>query len=353
MGNPVSKSLRVLLTTFLILSGAGRALAQADAPAAPGSAPPPAGAAPAKPGKPDKATLLEAKRAYTAGELSYQAGDYKAAILNFRDAQSRIPSPHAAYWLAMSLKADGQVPEAIAELDAFLASPNAARVGEQKVTEARAALEALRKTPGTLTVTTEPPGAIVAVDGAVLPGVTPLPVEMTPGTHTLTLSLAGHQTMEAQLEMPPGSKGEQRFDLEKIPAPVTTVTEKKAPAEAPPPPAATPPPEARSMVPAYVLFGLAGASAVTGAIFGVIVAGDKARYEDQPTDANADAFYRDGLAANIAVGAAITFGIAGVGYLLAPEADPRKKGALPPSRRFAAAPYASPHSAGAAARFSF
>jgi hypothetical protein len=297
---------------------------------------------------------MDAKRAYSAGELSYQAGDYKSAILNFRDALAHIPTPHASYWLAMSLKADGQIPAAIAEFESFLGNPKASKVGEKKVTEARAELEVLKRAPGNLSIATDPVGASVAVDGDVRPGMTPLAVDMVPGKHTITISLIGYQSMEIELEMPPGSKGEQTFKLEKNPEPppVPTAQQASAPKQeivAPP----APPPPPRSMVPAYVLFGLAGASAITGAVFGVVALGDEGRFNDNPTSEGADSAERDALAADIALGAAITLGLAGTAYLLAPDdALTRKSGQAAP-RRFALAPYAAPRSAGAAARWSF
>jgi hypothetical protein len=326
-------------------------------PAASGGAPAPATAASASapPKKIDKAALLDAKRAYSAGELSYQAGDYKSAILNFRDAQAHIPSPHASYWLAMSLKADGQIPAAIAEFESFLANPKASKVGETKVTEARAELEILKRSPGNLSITTDPSGASVAVDGDVRPGVTPLDVDMTPGKHTITISFIGYQSMEIELEMPSGSKGEQTFKLEKNPEPppVAAATPESAPKQeaivAPPPP----PPPPRSMVPAYVLFGLAGASAVTGAVFGGVALADAGKFNDNPTNESADSAERAALAADIAFGAAITLGLAGTAYLLAPDSDLTRKGGQSQQRHFALAPYAAPRSAGATARWSF
>jgi hypothetical protein len=308
----------------------------------------------APPKKLDKAALIDAKRAYSAGELSYQAGDYKSAILNFRDAQAHIPSPHASYWLAMSLKADGQIPAAIAEFESFLANPRASKVGEKKVTEARAELEVLKRAPGNLSVATDPPGANVAVDSDVRPGVTPLAVDMTPGKHTITISLIGYQSMEIELDMPPGSKGEQTFKLEKNPEPPPVVVpQANAPRQevvvAPPPP----PPPPRSMVPAYVLYGLAGASAITGAVFGVVALVDQGKFNDRPTSESADAAERDALAADIAFGAAITLGLAGTAYVLAPDSALTRKGGQAAPRRFAVAPYAGPRAAGASARWAF
>jgi hypothetical protein len=353
-----------LCAALVVTCFVARAGAQGAAPPSASSTPTvPSAPAPTEPATegaaaapPNKATIMDARRAYSAGELSYQAGDYKSAILNFRDALAHIPTPHASYWLAMSLKADGQIPAAIVEFESFLANPKASKVGEKKVTEARAELEVLKRAPGNLSIATDPPGANVAVDSDVRPGVTPLAVDMTPGKHTITISFIGYQSMEIELDMPPGSKGEQTFKLEKnpepLPAAAATPQANAARQEVVVAPAPPPPPP-RSMVPAYVLYGLAGASAVTGAVFGVVALADQGKFKDNPTNESADAAERDALAADIAFGAAITLGLAGTAYLLAPDTALTRKGGQAAPRRFALAPYAGPRAAGASARWAF
>jgi PEGA domain len=324
--------------------------------------PPPASQTKPKARKPDKATLEEAKHAYSAGEMAYKAGDYKTAIQNFQDAQALLPSPHATYWLALSLKADGLVPEALAELKTLLASSSADRLGSEKLATARAALDDLGKTPGMVKLSTDPAGASVSVDGEVSPGVSPLAVKLAPGAHTLTVSLPGHESMALELEVPPGSKGEQTLSLTALPPPPAPA------AGAPQVPASQtqrlvvqttgPVPVKPSNVGRYVVFSCAGASAIVGTIFGIRALRNKSEFESKPSNSVADNVDRNAIIADVGFGAAITLGLTGLVMvtvredLPAPRDKARTEGT---SARpaFAFSPYAGRSGAGASAMWRF
>jgi hypothetical protein len=334
------------------------------APAAPAVSPnqsaAPDNRAKPNPRKPDKAALEEAKRAYSAGEKAYKAGDYKTAIQNFRDAQAILPTPQAAYWLALSLKADGQVPEALAELKTLLASSSSERLGSEKLATAKATLDELNKTPGTVALSTEPAGATVSVDGEVRPGVSPLAVELAPGAHTLTISMPGYQSMELELEVPPGSKGEQKLSLTALPPP---------PAPAAGAPTVTPSEAQRVVIHAsgevapkasnvgkFLVFGLAGASAVVGTIFGIRALGDKSDFEKTPSDPIADKAERDAIISDIGFGAAITLGLAGLVMATATDQLPagrEKSGTGPARAKFSFSPNWGRSGGGASAEWRF
>lgn len=324
------------------------------------AAPAPAPAKPA-PRKLDKATIDAARNAYTAGETAYKAGDFKGAIKSFQDAQAIIPSAQASFWLAQSYKGDGQVPAAIAEFQRLLADPGAQRLGEDKLNEARATLEELKKTPGKLDVATDPPGATVAVDGAAAVP-TPATLELTPGAHKLILALDGYVTAEVELEMPAGSKGAQTFTLEAAPKPAP-LPPVEATALAPVKAGETmvlTPSQPNSKIPAYVLLGLAGAGVVTGTIFGVMALSEQSKFDDNPSNDTADRAERNSLAADLSFGAAITLGLAGVTALfITPgtgekqEKGPDTLGRAAPNRAVSFAPYGSPSSGGARLRVAF
>jgi PEGA domain len=313
--------------------------------------------------KPDKAALDEAKRTYSAGEAAYKAGDYKSAIENFRAAQDILPTPQAGYWLALSLKAAGEVPEAIAEFKTLLASPLSDKLGPEKLATAKAALDDLNKTPGMVALSTEPAGATVSVDGEVRPGASPLSVDLSPGAHTITISMPGYHSMELELEVPPGSKGEQKVSLTALPPP--------------PPPAAGAPAALAAQSPhvvvrttgdvsakesklgTYVVFGLAGAGAVVGTIFGVRALNDKKEFERNPSDSAADKAERDATISDIGFGAAITLGLAGLVMATVTEGLPtgRAKDAetknTPARPAFSLSPYVNRPFGGASAVWRF
>jgi tetratricopeptide (TPR) repeat protein len=312
------------------------------------------------PRKIDKATIDAAKSAYASGESAYKAGDFKGAIKSFQDAQAIIPSAQAAFWLAMSLKADAQVPAAIAEFERLLANPGSSKIGEDKLNEARAALEELKKTPGKLDVATDPPGSTVAVDGAA-PVPTPATLELTPGAHKLILALDGYLDAEVELEMPPGSKGAQTFTLEKAPPPpplpvvAATVVAPVAKGET----MVLAPAQADPKVPAYILLGLSGAAVITGTVFGIMALSDESKFQDNPSNELADRAERNSLAADISFGAAITLGLAGATALLfKPSTTSSEKFEAPQARLLTPkavsfAPYGSANSGGARLRLSF
>jgi hypothetical protein len=66
-------------------------------------------------------------------------------------------------------------------------------------------------------------------------------------------------------------------------------------------------------VPSWIAFGVAGTAILVAGSFGAITLGAKSTFDDNPTQANADAFYRDRLTANIAL--AIGAAAAGAGLL--------------------------------------
>jgi hypothetical protein len=262
----------------------------------------------------------------------------------------------------MSLKADGQIPEAIAELKTLLASPLADKVGPEKLATAKATLEELNKAPGAIALSTEPPGATVSVDGEVRPGVSPLSVQLTPGAHSLTISLPGYQSMELDLEVPPGSKGEQKLTMTALPPPPA------AAAGTPPVPASQSrrvvlhptgaAPQKESKVGLYVVLGLAGASAITGTIFGILALGDKSDFDKHPSDAAADDIERDATISDIGFGAAITLGLAGFVMATAKEENPTGRERPPAASAstrpaFAFSPYAARSGGGASALWRF
>ncbi len=186
--------------------------------------PPPAAAptAPAPAAKaPDKKTRDSARKAYGDGEKAFSAGDFIAAQAAFETANSLIPSPQAEYWLAKSLDAQPEkVEDAIAAYEKFLANPDAAKAGDDKVVEAKSRVEALKASlEGVVEVVTVPPGATVSVDGTAQPGVTPLVLKLPPGTHKLSVSLADFEAKEIEAVVKGGEQTQEKIELTAVPPP--------------------------------------------------------------------------------------------------------------------------------------
>lgn len=304
---------------------------------------------------PDAKTRDGARKAYAAGEKAFADGNYSAAYDNFIKADGLIPSPHAKYWVAKSLDKQDKTEDAIAAYEKALGDADATRLGDEKLLDARTRLDELKaKLVATITVVTTPPGATVLVDGNPEAGVTPLTLKLAPGAHKVTLNVTGFETKELDVVAKGGDKGEQRVDLvaKAPPPPVAPAPIAETPAPLPPPPPAA---EKRSMVPAYVTLGIAGAGAVVGTIFGLKALSAKSEFKDHPTTKNADDTERNALIADMAFGVAITLGVTGV-VLLTSDDDSSKDSASTTKKspyRLDFGGYAGKQRGGATARLTF
>jgi hypothetical protein len=74
------------------------------------------------------------------------------------------------------------------------------------------------KTTASLTLRSEPSGALVEVDGEAL-GVTPLTREVAPGKHALKLSQSGYTALETRVELEAGGSRELMIPLSAAAAP--------------------------------------------------------------------------------------------------------------------------------------
>src|SRR5260221_1904116 len=191
---------------------------------------------------PDAATKKAARAAYSAGEKAYAAHDYTAAYDQFRKAHDLIATIHAEYWMAMSLSYGDDVATSYDALASVVGSPEASKLGEDKVASATARLEELKKTPASVSVSSTPPGAEVSVDGAAQPGVTPMTLSLSAGAHHVGVALRGYDAYEADVTVKPGQKLEQSAELSKTPEAAPVAAPPPPPKAAPPPP---PPPPAK------------------------------------------------------------------------------------------------------------
>jgi hypothetical protein len=318
------------------------------------------GKAPAAKGGPDKKTKDDARKAYGEGEKLYGDGKYSEAYDSFKKADELIPSPHAQYWMAMALDKQGKKEQAIPAYETFLANPGASKVGDDKLSEAKARLAELKSageaaSTGELNVMTNPPGASVSVDGEAQPGETPMILKLAPGPHKVSVSSPGYESVDFETDITSGKRAEKNLELKAADiggaAPVPAPEPSEQPAE--PAPAAKP----RSKVPAYVTLGIAGAGAIVGTIFGVKALSAKSKFNDEPTTDHADDVERNALIADMAFGVAITLGVTGIVLLTSGDsAEPAKEGkakSLPKRAKLQVAPYMSPTGGGAAAHWTF
>ena len=235
-----------------------------------------------------------AREAYSSGEKAYAAGDYTTALSNFTTAHDLIPTIHAEYWMAMCESHGSDLGMAFDALAAVVASPDAEKLGEEKLSAANARLAELKKTPATVNVTSTPSGAEVSVDGAAQPGVTPTTLALTSGTHHLGVALAGHDAYETDLAVAARARSSISPWSSRRRAAAVAAAATPPPVQAPLAPALpSAPVEEHSRVPAYVTLGVGVVGAGVGTFFGISALSAKNDFNKNPTNSGAGKAERD------------------------------------------------------------
>lgn len=304
---------------------------------------------PAKPTKADEEAKRNAARAHYAGaEEKLKAGDYAGAYEGYKAANDLLPAPITMFKMALCQDELGKVADAISGYEAFLASTEPGSSSERATEAERRIAELKKKLPATVALKSDPAGASIEVDGAAAQGVTPIDLELSPGRHTLRITLPGYDPAEKELDAAPGGSHELALTL--TATPVEVAAAEPTPSE-PSPAAEASAPESSNLVP-YVLLGLAGAGVITGGVFGVKAMQAKSDFDKgEKTAGKADEIDRSALVADMAFGAALTFGVTGLVLLLTNDEATEKSASK--ARNLQVAPYVSPQGAGAGAFLQF
>jgi hypothetical protein len=318
--------------------------------------PPPAKPAPPPPKKPGKPLTAqqkqdEAKRLYGEGKTKFDAGDYAGAYELYRQADELVPEPPVPkFGMAQCLDKQGKTDEAIKAYEAFLAGKPRADKDAQRITDAKARIEALKNAPADVNVVLQPAeaaGAALTLDGQPATN----PVKVPPGKHTIAATLDGFEEAKVEIEVQRGEKKDVTLTL--TPKPKDAVVETPPPGGDKPPvekPPAPEPSSGTSIIPAVVTLSLAGAGVVVGGVFGGLALKSKSDYEATPTQELFDETERNALIADMAFGVGLTFGVTGLVLLLTSGGDEEAPPA--PASGFVT-PFFTPHGGGAAGVFKF
>lgn len=314
------------------------------ATSAPGAAVPPTAPAvvPAATA-PSPEAQAAAQAALAAGQAAYASGDYVLAENQFRASLAHVPSAAAEYGLAMTLDLEAKPAQACDAFNALFAMPDFASLPPEQISAAQQRYAVLQTIPAAVSVTVNAAGATLEVDGVIQEGESPFTLRLPAGTHQLRVSATEHEPLEETIEVKPAEDRELTLAPRALPKPAAAPKEVELDAAPPPPPP--------SKMPAYVTIGVAGAAAITGAIFGIQALNAKSTFDKSPTVAHADDVERSALIADMAFGIAFTLGITGVVLLTTDE--PSDPSAERPQTALELTPYVSPTSGGAAARLTF
>ena len=165
----------------------------------------------------DKARKDSARKEYKEGERLLKLGRYKDAYDHYRVADDLLPIPATKYKMALCLDKQGKIVETAAAYQVFLdSSPSPDKLGDA-ILDSRSRLDFLRRTPGKVRLTFDPPGVAklgVQVDNG--PVYAPPPdrtLSLPPGRHRVTVTAPGYDATVADLDITFGESRDLRLGL--------------------------------------------------------------------------------------------------------------------------------------------
>lgn len=321
---------------------AGTALAQQQPAAPEPNAPATPGPAQAPVAEPSQEQIEAARAAYSHGEALFAEGKYAEAKAAFEQAYEAIPNPVVLLPIAESEIRLGNFEAAHAALQRYLNersdAPDRAEV-EQKIAD-------LLATPATLVVSSDPPGAAIAIDGQSTGKTTPAEIPVTRGDHRVELTLPGHEPQSTSVTARIGARHELHVALQ----------------PEPPPPVAAAPPDLKvdamrqgDPTTALWITGIVGAAGiVTGTVLGFMALAESSDFDANPTAESADRGERLALFTDVSFGlGAMALLTGAVIYLTTGDAEPAPASAAQARGHIRVTPAASADGAGVIAKTRF
>lgn len=154
----------------------------------------------------------QARAEFSRGVSRFDAGDFQGALEAFQEAYRLAPHPSVRVNMANSYEQLDRPLEAMFHFERFLEEAESIR--PQQRSEIEAALARLRGRIGEVTLSIEPPGATVVIDGTETRRA-PLsePVRMVPGSHTLEIAAQGYATVRRELIVEAGQPATVTVEL--------------------------------------------------------------------------------------------------------------------------------------------
>lgn len=217
------------------------------------------------------ATSQEAARHFDQGVKLYEEGDWRGALVEFERAYGTLPNYRVLYDIGQCRFQLQDYAGALDALQRYLAE-GGSEVPADRREKVTATIDDLNMRVAHLHITSNVEGAEIAVDDVAV-GRTPLPgpITVSVGRRRVSLTQPGRPPFVRFVDVAGQDTVEVPLDLEAAP-------EAKAARTAPLPPLVSNPPAAamhRSLVPAWIGFGVGAAGTFVGAYFGVTAIDDK------------------------------------------------------------------------------
>jgi len=144
-----------------------------------------------------KPSLESARELDQEGVRAFKEGRFADAVRYFSMAY-RMGGPPSELWnMARARERMDQPEEAARAIEEYLGQRD---LSASDRADGERELHALHARPSMLTVTTNPPGAVVTVDGKQTVGPTPVSVAVRAGPHTIAVHHEGYMTVTRPLE---------------------------------------------------------------------------------------------------------------------------------------------------------
>ncbi|MEM6961981.1 MAG: PEGA domain-containing protein [Myxococcota bacterium] len=246
----------------------------------------------------DSERQQHAREFYSRGQAMYRAADYEAAEVAFWDAYRSVPNPVVLLAIAESRERRGWITGAVEIFERYLSEAPASQ-GRESLRER---IRDLRERPAQVVIRSIPQGASLSIDGMPV-GTAPYEGELPEGLHTISATFSG-RTVEKNVEVPFGDRFDTTLDVTP-PSPVASGVMGEGGPIADLPLIPVDAEQYDTSGPrkgVWVAAGIAGASLVTGTVFGFLALSEQSSFDSRPSDAKADRGERYALFADLAFG---------------------------------------------------
>lgn len=171
---------------------------------------------PTKPDEPEKPEQAQADRYFKSGVQLFKESKFAEALAEFTRAYEIAPHPLVLYNIAGCHRELSHYGEAVSFYERFLAEGKG-QVPAARLTAAQTELDGILARIARVTVTVNPDGANLSVDGNPVGTLVKMPLILSPGEHRIEASAAGRKTVERTIKVASSDELTVELSLDPLP----------------------------------------------------------------------------------------------------------------------------------------
>lgn len=169
-----------------------------------------------KPDEPAKPEQAQADRYFKSGVQLFKEAKFSEALAEFTRAYEISPHPLVLYNIAACHRELSHYGDAVSFYERFLAEGRG-QVPAARLTAAQTELDGILARIARVTVTVNPDGASITVDGNAIGTLVKMPLILPPGEHKLAASAAGRKDTERTIKVASGDELTVELSLDALP----------------------------------------------------------------------------------------------------------------------------------------